>query len=243
LTNTEFENIPMKKTAHLILLALIASLLATSCGRDPKKPGKIIFPDMAYSPGYETYAESPIPTPEGHLMSARQPVQGTVPRGWIPDDEKIRTNQAYLMSYMAKNHFTHQPEKWEEEYAQAANLIQNPLEPTKENLAKGKELYTIHCAVCHGEKGDGNGQLVVLPDGSDGPYTAVPPAYSKRLPEIKDGNIFYSVSYGKGMMGGYGFALNVTERWQVIHYIKSLAGITASATPTAETTKTVMAKK
>ena len=31
-------------------------------------------------------------------------------------------------------------------------------------------------------------------------------------------------------MGGYGYQLNVKERWQVIHYIKSLAGITGEAT-------------
>jgi mono/diheme cytochrome c family protein len=221
----------MKSSTYILVFAVVASVIATSCSRDSKKPGRILMPDMTYSPGYETYSASSVPTPEGQLMSARKPVEGTVPRGWVPADEKIRTNQAFLMSYMAKNHFTHDPAKWEEEYAKAANVIQNPLEATKENVARGKELYSIHCIACHGEKGDGNGQLVVLPDGSDGPYTAVPPAYSKRLPEIKDGNIFYSVSYGKGMMGGYGYSLNVTERWQVIHYIKSLAGI--APTPTA----------
>ncbi len=31
-------------------------------------------------------------------------------------------------------------------------------------------------------------------------------------------------------MGGYGYQLNVKERWEVIHYIKSLAGITGEAT-------------
>jgi hypothetical protein len=30
------------------------------------------------------------------------------------------------------------------------------------------------------------------------------------------------------MMGGYGYSLNVTERWQVIHYIKGLAGMDAA---------------
>ncbi|MCS6819282.1 MAG: cytochrome c [Chitinophagales bacterium] len=230
----------MKLSNIIVFLTLV---LLSSCGRDPKKPGRIFIPDMAYSPGYETYAESPIPTPEGHLMSARLPVQGTIPRGAIPDDEKIKTNQAYLMSYLAKNYFTHKEEKWEEEYAKAAAMLQNPLEPTKENIARGKELYTIHCQVCHGEKGEGNGQIVVLPDGSDGPYTAVPPAYSKRLPEIKDGNMFYSISYGKGMMGGYGFALNVTERWQLILYIKTLAGLNVSGQASNDLNKTNEPKK
>ena len=40
------------------------------------------------------------------------------------------------------------------------------------------------------------------------------------------------------MMGGYGYSLNVTERWQVIHYIKSLAGIKgeADSAPIADAT-------
>lgn len=232
----------MRNTIYILVLAVAAAVVTTSCSRDPKKPGKIFMPDMAYNPGYETYSESPIATPEGQLMSARKPVTGTIPRGWVPADEKIRTNEAFLMSYMAKNHFTHDPLKWQEEYDKAGALLQNPLEASKENIAAGKELYTIHCKVCHGEKGDGNGQIIVLPDGSDGPYTAVPPAYAKHLPEIKDGNMFYSVSYGKGMMGGYGFSLNVTERWQVIHYIKSLAGISATATAPATPAPTAVAE-
>jgi len=50
---------------------------------------------------------------------------------------------------------------------------------------------------------------------------------------LKDGSIFYTVSYGKNMMGPYGFQLDVKERWQVIHYIKSLAGIQPGAAPVA----------
>ena len=97
-------------------------------------------------------------------------------------------------------------------------------------------MYEINCTVCHGEKGDGNGQIVELPDGSDGPYTARPPKYSERLKQINDGNIFYSVSYGKGQMGGYGFQMSVNERWQVIQYIKKMAGVDGSA-PVAEVTE------
>lgn len=215
----------MRNIVNILILTVVVAMIATSCSRSPKKPGRVYTPDMMYSPGYETYSESPVATPEGNLMSARKPVKGTIPHGWIPDDENIRTNQAYLMSYMAKNHFEHTAEKWEEEYARAGEILKDPLAPTKENLDKGKALYIIHCKVCHGEKGNADGQIVELPNGEDGPYTAVPPIFSKRLPELKDGNMFYVVSYGKGMMGGYGYSLNVDERWQVIHYIKSLAGV------------------
>ncbi len=227
----------MKYTFSISSLAIAAGLVLASCSHDIKKPGSVYMPDMTYSNALESYAPSEIPNEDGILASARKPVSGTIPRGWIPQDEKVRSNSAYLLSYTAKNHFAVNPEKWQEEYDLAAASIQNPLESTEENKTAGKKLYTTHCINCHGEAGDGQGNLIVLADGSDGPYTAVPPAYKKRLSEIKDGNIFYSVSYGKGMMGGYGYSLNVTERWQVISYIKSLAGVGAVV---ADTSKAVV---
>ena len=218
-----------KQIIHLAMMAAVISLLS-SCGFDAKKPGRIYMPDMTYSNALETYAPSVIKNEDGDSVSTRKPVKGTIPRGWIPADEHIRTNESFLMSYMAKNYFSHDPAKWDEEYAKAASSIKDPLEYNDDNKAAGKKLYAIHCVNCHGTAGNGQGNLVVLEDGTDGPYTAVPPDYKKRLPEIKDGNIFYSVSYGKGMMGGYGYSLSVKERWQVIHYIKSIAGIEGDAT-------------
>ncbi|HWB63203.1 MAG TPA: cytochrome c [Chitinophagales bacterium] len=214
-----------KQVIKLIPVAALA-LILVSCGRDPKKPGRIYMPDMTYSNAYETYAPSEIPTAAGYDMSARQPVAGTVPYYFIPDDSTVRSNPYFLMSYVAKNHYTHDPAKWQEEFDRAGKEIKNPLPYTDENLAEGKRLYEINCTPCHGEKGDGNGQLVQLPNGNDGPFASHPPDYKSRLPQENDGNIFYVVSYGKNMMGGYGFQLSVKERWQVIHYIKSMAGIT-----------------
>jgi mono/diheme cytochrome c family protein len=119
--------------------------------------------------------------------------------------------------------------KQDAERIRAAAEIQDPLENSAENLAEGKRLFEINCTPCHGEKGEGNGQLIELPGGGDGPFTSRPQPYKTLLPPLKDGAIFYSVSYGKNMMGGYGFQLDVKERWQVIHYIKSLAGIAAGS--------------
>ena len=224
----------MKKS--IVLFSVI--LLLAGCAKDPKKPGKIYMPDMTYSNAYETYSPSEVKTPEGYGMSARLPVAGTIPRGFIPADPAIRNNQAFLMGYMAKKYFTGVDTVWQAEYEKAGQMIKNPLPASEENLAAGKAIYQINCQVCHGVKGEGNGQIVELPDGSDGPYGARPPAYATRLKEITEGNMFYSVSFGKGMMGGYGPQLSVNERWQVIHYIKNLAGLTTAAPATTDSAAT-----
>jgi mono/diheme cytochrome c family protein len=234
----------MKRHIHSLGLISGAILLLSSCGsRDMRKPGKIFMPDMTYSQAYETYSQGTLDNGRGDTMSAREPVANTIPFGTLPADPALRSSDAYLAAYLSKNYFTHDPAKWQEEYDKAGQLIRNPLASSKEVLEQGKAIYLTNCVVCHGEKGNGDGNLVVLPDGSDGPYTAVPPAYSKRLPEISDGNIFYSVSYGKGQMGGYGFSLSVEERWKVISYIKSLAGLDKPAAETATPAAPVAAAK
>lgn len=224
----------MRKQIIKLVPVAAAILMLASCDRAGKNnPGRIYMPDMTYSNAYETYSESPIATPEGNNMSARKPVEGTIPYGYIPNDEKIKTNPKLLMSYVAKNHFSHEVSKQDAERVRAGEEIADPLEYTDENLAEGKRLYNINCSPCHGEKGEGNGQLVELPNGESGPFTSRPNPYKTLLPTLKDGAIFYSVSYGKNVMGGYGFQLSVKERWQVIHYIKNLAGIQPGGAPVA----------
>ncbi len=56
---------------------------------------------------------------------------------------------------------------------------------------------------------------------------------------MPEGQMFYSVTYGKNKMGSYASQLNTKQRWMVIAYIKSkqAAGKTAaagSATPAAK---------
>jgi hypothetical protein len=56
---------------------------------------------------------------------------------------------------------------------------------------------------------------------------------------MPDGQMFYSVTYGKNMMGSYASQLSTKERWMVIGYIKAQQNAKAAATqakPAADST-------
>lgn len=105
------------------------SSLLFSC-QDKLKPNYQFFPNMYESAGYETYSESSAfkNGKEGQL-----PVQGTVKRGFVPY-EIPNTPEGYLAS---------------------KKINTTPLDSTKVDSDKGKVLFDIYCAICHGEKGDG----------------------------------------------------------------------------------------
>jgi mono/diheme cytochrome c family protein len=46
--------------------------------------------------------------------------------------------------------------------------------------------------------------------------------HDRRLVEMRDGEIFNTVSYGKGLMQGYGAQVTVADRWAIIAYVRAL---------------------
>ncbi len=101
-------------------------------------------------------------------------------------------------------------------YMDAAGWRENPVAASERVLEQGKELYRIYCAVCHGEKGEGDGSIV-----ESGAFVARPPTYyQQRLYLVSDGQMFHVLTYGKGLMPSYAKQLTVRERWMVIRYIR-----------------------
>ena len=96
----------------------------------------------------------------------------------------------------------------------------NPFPITKAGLDKAKPLYEIYCGICHGVKGDGQGWLVSMPDAK---YPAQPKnLIGDDMINAGNGRFYFSIMYGKNLMGSYADKLSFEERWQVIHYIRSL---------------------
>jgi len=40
--------------------------------------------------------------------------------------------------------------------------------------------------------------------------------------EMKDGEIFNTITYGKGLMGPYGANVTVEDRWAIVAYLRAL---------------------
>jgi hypothetical protein len=81
---------------------------------------------------------------------------------------------------------------------------------------------------------DGNGPLYA--DGK-GPYAAAPRNLMTDpvVVNMPEGQMFYSITYGKNMMGGYGTQLSTTQRWMLTQFIKNKQNPAKPAAPAADT--------
>lgn len=193
-----------------MISGLSVMLVMASCSHDPNDPGLEFMPNMYRSPSYETYTENPN---FADSMSARMPVKGTVPRGHTPF------------------HFSNTPEGYEAAGAE----MKNPLENTEVNVTEGKRLYMHMCTHCHGETGAADGKIV-----SNGKFPPPPAFNSEQLKNLSEGKMYFSIVYGKNLMGPHASLLNHDERWKVIMFIQSLQNPKQnSATATADSTSSM----
>ncbi len=181
----------MKKLLSIAFTGLLLASLV-SCGKDRPKERKVQYmgdTDMYDPVPYETYSTSPV---FENGLSAQLPVEGTIARG----------TEVYVYPNS------------EEGYQLAKDSLRSPLELTAKNLENGKAMYTIYCATCHGDKGDGMGTLV-----KNEKFLGVP-NYKDR--DITQGSIYHVIMHGRNLMGSHASQLTEQERWQVVHYVESL---------------------
>jgi mono/diheme cytochrome c family protein len=206
----------MKKLS--IIAILCAGAVIISCSDVKRKPGSIYMPDMAYSRAYETYADHSNLAEKG-INYNNKPVEGTISRG-----EEMPFHIAKDVAGDTTNYF-------------ASRAVKNPIDSLNtKQLAEAERLYLINCGICHGPKLDGNGPLY---KGGEGPYPAKPATLvgDVKYESMPEGQMFYSVAYGKNLMGSYASQLSRTQRWMVIKYIKGKqSAAKATAVPAADMT-------
>lgn len=210
------------KYTGVLLFGLFAF---TSCTSDPNSPGLEYMPDMYRSPAIEAYVDygevrGRIDENKKVRLTALTPPEFTIPF-YGTDSNLVRTMLPYqhLPNALMKN--THglfnERLSSQDEYTLAAADKINGVAFSEKVIEKGKKIYTAMCQHCHGEKGDGNGPMV-----TSGAYNGVPNYTESQRMALSDGQMFYSIYYGKGMMGAHRSLLNKEEIWTVIHYIRSI---------------------
>ena len=186
----------MKKTIKLILIIMICCIISCT---DKNTAGYEYMSDMYHSTAVETYVVSNV---FNDSLSARQPVSGTIPRGFMPFEYDNST----------------------EDYIKAGKELSNPIELSDKVLDEGESLYVMFCAHCHGKKGDGKGSITH-------PLYSNIPSYSDdilmrrsgvTMKELRPGHIFHAITYGLNASGAT-FNANLQEdRWKIVHYVNTL---------------------
>jgi mono/diheme cytochrome c family protein len=178
---------------------------------------------MYRSPAIEPYVDYGEVRGKEHMNMKMTLSAMTPPAGSIPYYGTDSATVSLMLPYFRKANFAFRETHGlygddltsVDEYAAAVADV-NPFKLTAANseevFKKGKELYTAMCQHCHGEKGDGNGPMVL-----SGAYNGVP-NYTDRA-ALSDGQMFYSIYYGKGAMGSHRSQLNKKEIWTLVHYV------------------------
>lgn len=112
----------------------------------------------------------------------------------------------------------------------AADPVQNlpfvttfPIEASAANMALGKQKFETYCAACHGLAGDGNGLVAKRADELAQGYWLTPTSlHDPRVREMPVGQIFYTITNGKGKMAGYAPSITPKERWTIAMYVEAL---------------------
>lgn len=203
-----------------ILCVLAVCLFSVSCRRD-----------MQDQPKMKPYRST---TFFGDGLSARQPVEGTVPRGYLRTDTEYFTGKKKGSTATGA---TPAPAT-----ASAANSFPDDVETfpfpiTQETIERGRERYDIFCTVCHGKTGNGDGMIVRRG------FRRAASFHDDRLRTAPVGHFFDAITNGWGAMPSYAPQIPVQDRWAIIAYIRALQvsqnvkqatpGASPAASPTA----------
>ena len=125
--------------------------------------------------------------------SARAPVEGTVARGHLRDDEHFYTGKV-----------------------NGALVEMLPFPVTRAVLERGQERYNIFCSPCHSRVGDGNG--IIVQRG----YRRPESFHSQRLRQAPVGHYFDAMTRGFGAMPDHASQISPQDRWAIAAYIRAL---------------------
>ena len=183
-------------------------------------------------------------------LGSRQPIQGTVPRGFLRTDTALYTGKrppsagagATPAPAPQQTERSQQTQPGQQiagtqtnAYPDAVDTFPFPI--TKEIVERGRERYAIFCSACHGLTGNGDGMIVRRG------FRRAASFNDDRLRQAPVGHFFDAITNGWGAMPAYNAQIPVQDRWAIISYIRALqlsqqnqAAATASPSPAASPT-------
>jgi hypothetical protein len=232
----------MNNLRYFILVGVAAIMIPFMESCSPaggNSTGHEYMPDMAHPVSYETNVyddysysswNSQSVIDRKTLSTPSQPIGGTVPRGYVGfSDEKAgmfdgsASNSAIRTTMNGNVPYYFVDTEEDRKRAELEYCKTNPFPITKNGLAKGKELYETYCGVsCHGKAANGQGWLV-SEENTQVKYPAQPANFLQdAFYTAGNGRLYHAIMYGKNVMQQHRDKLSFEERWQVIHYIRSL---------------------
>jgi hypothetical protein len=177
----------------LIVSLLVCLLLFTGCYRErpSEKPPIHLNPNMDRQEKYKAQSESEFFTDHSTM---RQPVDGTVARGYLREDTEY---------YEGKN-------------AKGEFINNVPTEIDMNMLERGQERYNIYCSPCHSLVGDGRGIMI------NKGYLPPPSFHIDRIRAMPDGQIYDVITNGVRNMPSYRQQINPDDRWTIVGYVRAL---------------------
>ncbi len=158
-----------------------------------------LFPGMKYQPHHVQQTESAF-FADGR--SDRVAPEGTVASSFGPAGQPLRNDDFLYRGKAADGTF--------------ARGFPPVLKVDRRMLERGRDRFTIYCSPCHGSVGDGNGITKKYGMG------AVPTYHDDRLRKMAEGEIFNTITYGKGNMLPYADKIAPDDRWAVVAYVRAL---------------------
>jgi mono/diheme cytochrome c family protein len=125
--------------------------------------------------------------------SARTPIEGTIARGSLQEDEAFFTGKTG-----------------------GAPVAELPFAVDEQVLSRGQQRYDIFCTPCHDAAGTGKGMVVQRG------YRPPPSLHDARLRGAAPGHFFDVMTNGFGAMPDYRAQIAPRDRWAIVAYIRAL---------------------
>ena len=219
----------------MIMITLIPAAIILNMRNSKSGESRLhVFFDMDYQPKRKTQTTTTL-FADGRVQ--RPPVPGTIARGELElsdpyylgyEPEELALADSSNARFVSLNQETEADETLET--APAADgepdypwLEEFPIPADEELYQLGKQKFEQNCAVCHGFGGYGNGLVSQRAlNLAQGYWLAPTSLHEDRIQQQAVGRIYYTITNGKGKMGGYAASLNPKERWAVVFYVRAL---------------------